>query len=342
MCTPGGLCLHVNAACEDAFATPRRSLVGTQLLDWFVDPQRLAETLEAVARNDFATARLDSQMKHLPGHGLNEPTPVHVVVQQMDGGARLLVELLAFEQQWRQDRKERALDQARETKELVRHLAHEIKNPLGGIRGAAQLLGMELAERQSSRALTEYTSVIVAEADRLQALVDQLLAPHRKAHVVGDVNVHEVCERVRALLLAEFAQGLEVVRDYDISIPEFRGDREALIQAVLNIAHNAALALGPRVREGDARIALRTRIARQVTIGKQRWRLALVLQVEDNGPGIPENIRDRVFLPLVSGRDGGSGLGLTLAQHLVQQHEGLIEFDSSPGRTVFSIVIPLP
>jgi two-component system nitrogen regulation sensor histidine kinase GlnL len=342
VCTPDGLCLHVNAACEDAFAAPRRNLVGTRVLDWFVDPQRLTETLEAVARNDFATARLDSLLKHLPGLGLHEPTPAHVVVQQMDGGARLLVELLAFEQQWRQDRKERALDQARETKELVRHLAHEIKNPLGGIRGAAQLLGMELAERQASRALTEYTSVIVAEADRLQALVDQLLAPHRKAHVVGDVNVHEVCERVRSLLLAEFAQGLEVVRDYDISIPEFRGDREALIQAVLNIAHNAALASRPRMLEGDAHIALRTRIARQVTIGKKRWRLALVLQVEDNGPGIPDDIRDRVFLPLVSGREGGSGLGLTLAQHLVQQHEGMIEFDSAPGRTVFSIVIPLP
>ncbi len=357
MTTPDGRCLHVNAACEDALATPRRLLVGTSLLDWFVDPHRLAETLASVARNDFATARLDSNLKQLPGHGYAEPTPVHVIVQQIDAGARLLVEILEFEQQWRQDREERALDQARETKELVRHLAHEIKNPLGGIRGAAQLLGMELAERQASRALTEYTSVIVAEADRLQSLVDKLLAPHRQAHVVGDVNVHEVCERVRALLLAEFAPGrpgsdgerpagLAIVRDYDISIPEFRGDREALIQAVLNIAHNAALAFGARMQAGVdgqvARIVLRTRIARQVTIGKQRWRLALVLQVEDNGPGISESIRDRIFLPLVSGREGGSGLGLTLAQHLVQQHDGMIEFDSAPGRTVFSIVIPLP
>ncbi len=332
--------MHVNAACEDAFATPRRLLVVTNVFDWFVEPQRLADTLQAVARNDFATARLELQLKHMTGHA--EATPVHVIVQQLDGGERLLVEMLEFEQQWRQDRKDRALDRARETKELVRHLAHEIKNPLGGIRGAAQLLGMELAERQASRALTEYTSVIVAEADRLQALVDQLLAPHRKPHVVGDVNVHEVCERVRALLLAEFAQGLAVVRDYDTSIPEFRGDREALIQAVLNIAHNAAQALAVRRQGGDARITMRTRIARQVTIGKQRWRLALVLQVEDNGPGVPDDIRERVFLPLVSGREGGSGLGLTLAQHLVQQHEGMVEFDSAPGRTVFSIAIPLP
>ena len=140
------------------------------------------------------------------------------------------------EQQTRQDREERALEQAQATKELIRNLAHEIKNPLGGIRGAAQLLEMEI----ESRALTEYTQVIINEADRLQALVDRLLAPHRKPHVVGDVNIHEVCERVRALILAEFPRGLQTQRDYDISIPDFRGDREQLIQAVLNIAHNAA------------------------------------------------------------------------------------------------------
>jgi two-component system nitrogen regulation sensor histidine kinase GlnL len=225
------------------------------------------------------------------------------------------------------------------TKELIRNLAHEIKNPLGGIRGAAQLLGMELAH---SRELTEYTQVIVQEADRLQSLVDRLLAPHRKPHVVSDVNVHEVLERVRALILAEFPRGLEVERNYDISIPEFRGDREQLIQAVLNIAHNAAQALAERIAAGDARIVMQTRIARQVTLGKQRWRLALDLHIEDNGPGVPESIRDRIFYPLVSGREGGSGLGLTLAQTFVQQHQGTIECESEPGRTVFKIIIPLP
>jgi len=200
------------------------------------------------------------------------------------------------------------------------------------------LLAMEL----DSRELTEYTNVIVREADRLQALVDRLLAPHRRPHVVSDVNIHEVCERVRALILAEFPRGLAVQRDYDISIPDFRGDREQLIQAVLNIAHNAAQALSERIAVGDASITLRTRIARQVTLGKQRYRLALDLHIEDNGPGVPESIRDRIFYPLVSGRDGGSGLGLTLAQTFVQQHQGMIECDSVPGKTTFKIVIPLP
>jgi two-component system nitrogen regulation sensor histidine kinase GlnL len=146
-----------------------------------------------------------------------------------------------------------------------------------------------------SRALTEYTQVIIDEADRLQALVDRLLAPHRKPHVVGNVNIHEVCERVRALIDAEFPNGLATERDYDISIPELRGDREQLIQAVLNIAHNAAEALTERIEAGDAEIVLRTRVARQITIGKQRFRLALELHIEDNGPGVPEAVRERIF-----------------------------------------------
>jgi two-component system nitrogen regulation sensor histidine kinase GlnL len=208
---------------------------------------------------------------------------------------------------------------------------------LGGIRGAAQLLQMEVA----SKALTEYTEVIIHEADRLQALVDRLLAPHRRAQVVAEVNIHEICERVRSLVLAEFPRGLKVVRDYDTSIPDFRGDREQLIQAVLNIVHNATHALAARIAGGDAEIVLRTRVARQTTFARQRFRLALELHIQDNGPGVPEAIRDRIFHPLVSGRDGGSGLGLTLAQTFVQQHQGTIECESQPGRTVFKLLIPL-
>jgi two-component system nitrogen regulation sensor histidine kinase GlnL len=160
--------------------------------------------------------------------------------------------------------------------------------------------------------------------------------------VVSDVNIHEICERVRSLILAEFPRGLKIEREYDVSIPEFRGDREQLIQAVLNVAHNATQALSERIAEGDAQITFLSRIARQVTFGKQRYRLALELHVIDNGPGVPESIKDRIFYPLVSGRDGGSGLGLTLAQTFVQQHHGLIECDSVPGRTDFKLLIPLP
>jgi len=333
---PDGRCVFVNAAFESVLGLSRRSVLRGSLFDWFVDSQPLRDTVAAVVRNDYATSRLEAQLHRTAS--AHDALPVHVIVNQMDRSSNVVVELVELEQQTRQDREERALDQAQANKELIRNLAHEIKNPLGGIRGAAQLLEMEV----ESRALTEYTQVIIQEADRLQALVDRLLAPHRKPHVVSDVNIHEVCERVRSLILAEFPRGLQVARDYDISIPDFRGDREQLIQAVLNIAHNAAQALAERVTLGDACITLRTRIARQVTLGKQRYRLALDLHIEDNGPGIPESIRDRIFYPLVSGRDGGSGLGLTLAQTFVQQHQGMIECDSVPGRTNFKIVIPLP
>lgn len=329
-----GLVMFANSATEDVLGVPRRSIEGDLLQHYFVDASALLRALQGARKEQFSALRYDA---HLQRAG-QEAFPVHVIVAPADRPGEMLVELLPLEQQARQDREARIIDQAQANKELIRNLAHEIKNPLGGIRGAAQLLQMEI----ESRDLIEYTQVIIREADRLQTLVDRLLAPHRRPHVVGTVNIHEVCERVRSLILAEFPRGLQVIRDYDASLPEFQGDMEQLIQAVLNIAHNAAQALVERIAEGDGEIILQTRIARQVTFGKKRYRLALELHVIDNGPGIPEAIKDRLFFPLVSGRDGGSGLGLNLAQTFVQQHQGLIECDSVPGRTDFKILIPLP
>lgn len=342
--TPEGRVLHANASFENLLGVPRRALLDTRLTEWVADAAALQDTLDSVARNRIATGRFETALKRPPGTAGSasaspELLPVHVIVNQTDHDDRVLVEMIEIEQQTRQDREERAATQAEANKELVRNLAHEIKNPLGGIRGAAQLLEMELEDR---RDLIEYTQVVIKEADRLQALVDRLLLPHRNAHVVDDVNIHEVIERVRTLLAAEHPRGIALERDYDTSIPEFRGDREQLIQAVLNIARNACQAMAERIGAGDAVLVFRTRIARQVTIGKQRWRLALELHVQDNGPGVPASIRDRIFYPLVSGREGGSGLGLTLAQTFVQQHQGTIECDSAPGRTVFTVLIPLP
>jgi len=356
-----GHCLLANSTLENVVAVSRRALLRGNVLDWFVDPSAMRETLHALQRNEVAIGRFEALLKRTP-LGSAEPLLVRVSVSQMDLPDCALLEIVEIEAQTRQDREEREFELAQANKELVRNLAHEIKNPLGGIRGAAQLLEMELNARPApaqrsrggqliaalrerrgqARGLSEYTQVIIHEADRLQALVDRLLAPHRRPHVVGDVNIHEVCERVRSLILAEFPRGLSLERDYDTSIPEFRGDREQLIQAVLNIVRNATEAMAEKIASGRAKLALRTRIARQVTIGKQRFRLALELHIQDNGPGVPESIRDRIFHPLVSGRDGGSGLGLTLAQTFVQQHQGTIECDSVPGRTDFKILIPLP
>ncbi|MCD8514616.1 MAG: PAS domain S-box protein, partial [Burkholderiaceae bacterium] len=239
-----GNIMFANNALEDAVGLSRRSLAGVPMTDWFTMPELLQNALQGARGNEYAVIRYDAFLKRLN----NEPLPVHVVLAKSDLNTEMVVELLPLEQQTRQEREERMIDQALANKELIRNLAHEIKNPLGGIRGAAQLLQMEL----DSKELIECTQVIVHEADRLQSLVDRLLAPHRRAQVVSDVNIHEVCERVRALILAEFPKGLRVVRDYDISIPEFRGDREQLIQAVLNIAHNAAQALKERIAAGDA------------------------------------------------------------------------------------------
>ena len=330
-----GRCVFVNAAFESVLGLSRRSVLRARLFEWFADSRAIAGTLAAVARNEFSTGRFDALLRR-PAHA--EPLPVHVIVSQTDHDGALVVELIEIEQQIRLDREERAHGLAQASGELIRSLAHEIKNPLGGIRGAAQLLGMELAQP----ALAEYTQIIIQDVDRLQLLVDQLLAPHRLPHVVADVNIHEVCERVHALISAEHPRGLRVVRDYDTSIPEFRGDREQLIQAVLNIARNAAQALTARIAAGDAALVVRTRVARQVTIDKRRWRLALELHIEDNGPGVQADLRERIFYPLVSGREGGSGLGLTLAQTFVQQHDGTVEFESEPGRTLFKILIPPP
>jgi len=329
-----GAIRFANNALEDAIGLSRRSLTGLALADWFSEPNLLQNAIQGANSHEYAVIRYDAKLQRLN----NEALPVHVVLAKSEHGGELVVELLPLEQQTRQEREQRLHEQAHANKELIRNLAHEIKNPLGGIRGAAQLLQLE----PDARELAQYAQVIIHEADRLQALVDRLLAPHRRAQVVDDVNIHEVCERARALVLAEFPRGLRVRRDYDPSIPEFRGDREQLIQAVLNLVQNAAQALQARIAAGDAEIVLRSRALRQITFGRQRYRLALELHVIDNGPGVPEAIKDRIFYPLVSGREGGCGLGLTLAQTIVQQHHGLIECDSVPGRTDFKLLIPLP
>jgi two-component system nitrogen regulation sensor histidine kinase GlnL len=261
-------------------------------------------------------------------------TPVELDAASTGDG--FLIEFRHIEQQLRIDREERMLDQSQANRELIRNLAHEIKNPLGGIRGAAQLLDREL-ERP---ALHEYTQVIIKESDRLQMLMDRLLTPHRMPQR-GPVNVHEVLERVRSVLLAEFP-GIRVQRDYDTSLPAIEGDREQLIQAMLNIARNAAQAINGHPPAGaQPEIQLRTRVARQVTLARRRFRHAIEVLIIDNGPGIPEPIRERIFYPLVSGREGGTGLGLTLAQNFISQHHGTVHFESVPGRTIFSILLPI-
>jgi two-component system, NtrC family, nitrogen regulation sensor histidine kinase GlnL len=327
---------YANPAAESALELSRKAIVGHLLDELFADNPALNGMIDEVANNVTAAQRQEMILHVFPNTIDYDAVPAHVVIALLEEPDLMLMEWFPLDQQLRSERDERVTQQVEANKQLMRNLAHEIKNPLGGIRGAAQLLEFELPEK----GLREYTQVIIKESDRLQTLVDRLLAPHRRAHTTELINLHEALERVRSLVLAEFPNGLRIIRNYDTSLPDIIGDKEQLIQAVLNIAHNAAQALSEEMRRGTAVIEFRTRVARSVTIAKQRYKLALDLHVIDNGPGIPEEIRDRIFFPLVSGREGGSGLGLTLAQTFVQQHQGFIACESQPGKTDFHIQIP--
>jgi two-component system nitrogen regulation sensor histidine kinase GlnL len=329
-----GRIAHVNQSAELLFDASRKTLVGQSVGRVLGDDAEIRHLVVDAQANAFGQRAQIMELRRLG----REPLPVRVVATaQLGDETPLVLEVSEIEQQLKVDREERQLGLTEANRELLRNLAHEIKNPLGGVRGAAQLLEAELQSHDQR----EYTRVIIAEADRLQALVDRLLIPRRAPRVLAELNIHEVCERVRLIMVSEFPRGLTIKRDYDASVPEFRGDKEQLIQALLNVVRNAAQALEDRILAGDGEIMLRTRIARQVTIARARHRLALDLNVIDNGPGIPDQLKDRIFFPLVSGRDGGNGLGLTLAQTFVQQHDGMIEVDSRPGRTTFRILIPL-
>jgi two-component system nitrogen regulation sensor histidine kinase GlnL len=322
--------VYANPAAENLFALSRKHLAGQRPEQIFSGTNELAAAIEKALASGAAYTEQELEL------AVNGRAKLHLTctASPVDAGeAALVLEFRHIDRQLKIAREERLNEQQQANRELVRNLAHEIKNPLGGIRGAAQLLERELDRPQ----LIEYTQVVIGEADRLQSLVNRLLTPHRRP-AFRRTNIHEVLVRAKGVVQAEFPQ-VAIVCDFDISLPEFDADPEQLMQAVLNIVRNAAQALvgttaGPTVR-------LTTRIARNVTLARKHHRLAVAVAIEDNGPGIPESIRDRIFFPLVSGRAGGTGLGLTLAQAFVAQHGGAIECESAPGRTVFTILLPL-
>ena len=320
---------YANAAAENLLKLSVRTIVGHRIQEVFVEAAQLLAAIEQAAQRQSSYTQHDLALASSSGERLEVSctvTPAEIGV--FDG---FLLEFVETHQQLRIAREERLQDQTEASRYLIRNLAHEIKNPLGGLRGAAQLLERELDRPE----LTEYTQVIMKEADRLQSLMDRLLTPHRRAQP-APLNILEALERVRSLLLAEYPQGLKVVRDYDVSLPPIRADKEQSIQALLNIARNGAQAM-----QGQGQITLRTRVARQVTLARKLHRLGMLVQIIDDGPGIPAALRDKIFFPLVSGRDGGTGLGLTIAQNFIHQHGGLIEVESVPGRTCFTILLPL-
>ncbi len=318
--------IYLNPAAENLFEVSGNNLFGHTLQAVFTETAQLSSAMQRAQQNHASYIEHDLT---LVTHGQNK-LHVRCTVTPMQAD-KLLLEFHPMDRPLKLAREEQILDQTQANRLLLRNLAHEIKNPLGGIRGAAQLLEQELEKP----GLHEYTQVIIQEADRLRSLMEKLLTPQGQTRH-SSLNIHEVLERVRSVVLAEMSEDLIIRRDYDTSLPALIGDKEQLIQVVLNIVRNAAQAM-----HGHGKIILRTRIARQVTLFKKRHKLAVMVQIIDNGPGIQPELRDTIFYPLVSGRADGHGLGLTLAQDFVSQHQGTIEFESEPGCTRFTVMLPL-
>lgn len=320
---------YLNPAAEILFAFSARRAQGLSLREMLPDPGHLESLMqESLASNHPITER-EMRLSRVDFDIIT----VDCTLTPFDEseGKGLMVELQPMDRHLRIAREEHQFTQYQATRELLRGLAHEVKNPLGGLRGAAQLLEREL----QSDELKEYTQVIINEADRLRALVDRMLTPNAMPHKRW-TNIHQVLERVFSLVKVEVPAGIRILRDYDPSLPEILADPDLLIQALLNIVRNAAQALGE-----SGNITLRTRPLRQFTIGHKRHKLVLQVQIIDNGPGIPKEMQETIFFPLVTGRAEGTGLGLTIAQSLVNQHQGLIECNSTNGNTVFSVLLPV-
>lgn len=324
-----------NAAAQDLLGIGAGAAAGRALTELVQTPETLHQELRRALQSDGTRALRETSLQ--PSYG-GEERAVDVFITTLDtvaGARRLLVEMSDATQRQRISRDAALLAQLGGSRLMARQLAHEIKNPLGGLRGAAQLLARQLGDS----GLREYTQVIINEADRLAALVDSMVGPARLPQK-ETLNVHELCEHIFHLLRSEAPASIRIERDYDPSLPEVALDRHMIVQAMLNLGRNALQSIAQNPG-GDGSLVLRTRALHNQSIGGIAHRLVSSVQFEDDGPGVPTDIRDTLFYPLVTGREGGSGLGLAVAQELVTRHGGLIEFESVPGRTQFTILLPV-
>jgi two-component system nitrogen regulation sensor histidine kinase GlnL len=329
------LCVvYANVGAQDLLAVGLNQARGRPITELFEESQSLELLLRRSLERGEPYAGHEIALTASVKQAHREPVVVDVTVTPLDAltGTHLLIELADARTRQRISRESEMLSRLDGSRLMIRQLAHEIRNPLGGLRGAAQLLDRELHDGS----LKEYTAVIINEADRLRALVDSMLGPSRLPQKVS-INIHELCEHVFHLLRSEAGAGIVIERDYDPSLPNAQFDRNEIIQALLNVARNALQAVEP----GSGRVLLRTRVLTNINIGTIRHRLVANIQVEDNGHGISPELQRSVFYPLVTTRSTGTGLGLAVAQDLVTRHRGIVEFESRPGHTVFSLLLPL-
>lgn len=322
----------LNAAGQAMLETSEARCLGQHASKLMLQPREWLDNLEQVLASKSPHASRSVNLMLISGQEIHVDIIITPVTHP-DGTLSLIVELIAIDRLMKISRDESLMHSHETSRAVIRGLAHEIKNPLGGVRGAAQLLARELPDES----LAEYTKIIISEADRLRDLVDRLLGPKQQLSW-QPLNVHEILEHVQDLISAEYGPAVQFERDYDPSLPDLVGDRAQLIQAVLNIMRNAVQAA---TRLEDCQITLRTRCQRQFTMGARRHRLVCRIDIIDNGPGIPEDLLPTVFAPMVTGRAEGTGLGLSIAQSVVASHKGSLSCDSRPGNTCFTIYLPM-
>ena len=321
---------YMNAAAESLLGISAQRHQGARIDGLFSENGGRPEGLiKAIQQRQRLTKR--KALLRLPS--LDEIYVDYTVTPFQDEESWFLMEMEQLDRALQITQEEMLVSSQSVAQTMIRGLAHEIKNPLGGLRGAAQLLERELDNPEHH----EYTDIVIQEADRLRNLVDRLLGPY-KTMKMESLNILEVLEYVRKLVSVECPSNVRIMIDYDPSIPNILGDHEQLVQAMLNILRNAMQALES---QAQGVITLRTRIQRKFTIGNAQHTIILRVDIVDNGPGIPEHIADNLFFPMVTGRAEGTGLGLSIAQSVVNRHDGLIKFDTQHGETTFSIYLPL-
>ena len=329
----------INQSAENLLKTSALKLMGKNSLFVFPFNTECQEILATVLRENRSITEHEVRLRLLTGDVITVDFSATPLNRSTENVSEIIVEILGVDRLLRIAREENMMEQFEASRQVLRGVAHEIKNPLGGLRGAAQLLDMELEDESQK----EYTRIIIKEADRLTHMVDNMVGPNRPLEL-KPVNIHECIEHVCKLIQAEFPDMVTIERHYDPSLPEIQGDWDGLTQVILNICRNAVQAmLEGNAAPGDAPnlLSLSTRPVRRFTIGSDTYRQALQLDIEDNGPGIPEHLRASLFFPLVTSKPEGTGLGLSIVQNIINQHHGLVEFTSEPGKTVFSIFLPL-
>ena len=336
------LCLKViNPAGESLLQASKRTLTGKPVRAIFSSNKKCIRMLETAAQEYRAITRRELTLHISPGNDITVDCTATPITTLRNGSRQidLIVEITQIDRLLKLAREEQFQSQYDATRRVLRGMAHEVKNPLGGIRGAAQLLDMETTDPS----LREFTRIIIRETDRLSGMVDKMAGPNKPLQLQPD-NIHNITEDVRELVAAEYPDMVQLVTDYDPSLPDIQVDHDALVQVILNLSRNAVQAMldEPEATSGAPnRLIFRTRVTSHFTIGDVFHRIVMRLDIEDNGPGIPEELQSTVFYPLITSKASGSGLGLSIAQTIINQHEGLIEFTSEPGKTVFSIFLPL-